>query len=547
MISLLILTYLLLIKLKAFEHIKGSLCCGLVGFSGPTAPNILKLQTLGIINQSRGEQSCGMLLNNKIYLGTGQEALFYNFLSKKKVPITFDENNTVIIHTRKASVGTVSESNAHPFGFLNKPTDTKFSFVGAHNGTLSNWKGLLKDNNISPDVFNVDSEALLFILFCTKNFKVLSKYKGAAALLFSFLEEPNTLYAFRGAAGNKDERPMFYSKQEEGTYFSSIEESLNIVGNHNFETYELPENTVVKFHEGVIVEQFKIHRAEELHPTYFDTSYNGRNYGQSQIGFHNNQSNSHNVQNRTPENNDGILPWQRKMSAIYDEIMELNKDFAISRIYSFKNFRYHRNGHLFTGIINQRIEGLGSGEKLYIYEGVLVSEDSYKFLGKQAKAYKVTDAMIITHALYPIPRLIKRSNQTITSTGQFWKGSALYKYQEKCTVTYPLVDLNFELNQAVLTSVHTITYSDESNFSMEEYANNAIEALENANIALKCEFEQFQENVLEDFNVSDSDIIEYLIKIDSFLREVEDNVNLEIKAAIESINQITNENIGNNN
>lgn len=546
MILLLILTYLLLIKLKAFEHIKGSLCCGLVGFSGPTAPNILKLQTLGIINQSRGEQSCGMLLNNQIYLGTGQEALFYNFLSKKKVPVTFDKNNTVIIHTRKASVGTVSESNAHPFGFLNKPTDTEFSFIGAHNGTLSNWRDLLKDNNISPDVFNVDSEALLFILFCTKNFKVLSKYKGAAALLFSFLEEPNTLYAFRGAAGNKDERPMFYSKQEEGTYFSSIKESLDIVGNHNFETYELPANTVVKFHEGKIVEQFKIHRAEQLHPTYFDTSY-GRNYVQSQIGFNNQNHTAHRAPVITPKEDGGVLPWQRKMAEHYDEVMKLYPEYCISRIYSFKNFRYYRNGHLFTGVISPKIEGLGNEDKIYVYEGVVVTDDSYKFLEKQSKTYKITEGMLIVNALYPIPKLIKRANQSITSTGQFWKGSSLYRYQESTSVSYPLVDLCFNLEQSVLKSVHMVNLNPQSEFSLDEYGENAIEALENANIAVKCELEQFKETIMNDYDTSDPDIIEALIKIDSFLNEVEENVDFEIKAAIESINTMINENIGNNN
>jgi len=516
--------------------------CGLVGFSGALSPDILKLKTLGILNQERGLQSCGLLLNNEIYYGTGAESIFSNLMYKKAVPTTFDDNNTVIIHTRKASVGLVTESNAHPFGFLNNPLDTKFAFAGAHNGTLQNWRDLLKENNILDTAFDVDSEALLFIIFSTKNFKVLSKYKGAAALLFSFLEEKNTLYAFRGEAGDNHERPMFYSRHPEGTYFSSIKESLLLIGNHKYEVYELPANTVVKFKDGEIIQTFKIHRDEKLHPNYVQAV----NYNRGFNNAHNHVPANNAIQTRLPLNTSNsahVNGWATNLKSKYDKIMKEFAPYNINNVFSFNNFRYYRNGHLANGsfvITNTYTE---ESENLIFFNGVIVTKFSYDTLVKrQQENQDITEHILAAHSLYPIPKLIDSATNknTKTSLGQFWKNGQIFNAHEKLTeICYPLVEYVFKIEYGILSEFEE-SFTNPFLYGEDNFIKIINETIENLELSILCEQESYQENLFEGSKVEEN---EFTIKYDAEVNNLFENLKAlvsEFKQTILSTNDTEN-------
>ena len=117
--------------------------CGIFGHAGdsPKKVNIDKLNMLGVLNEVRGVDSCGLTMDGGILKGIDWLAKYRNFISfydissPRIVP-------TVIGHTRKSTVGVNSMANAHPFGFgslkLKSFKEEGFKFVGVHNGTLLN-------------------------------------------------------------------------------------------------------------------------------------------------------------------------------------------------------------------------------------------------------------------------------------------------------------------------------------------------------------------------------------------------------------------------
>ena len=164
--------------------------CGLFGWVGkhPKTFDKAKFDILGILNEARGKHSCGMSIDNEIVIGVDKNKLFRDWLASvnysppEKIPV-------VLGHTRQATYGAHTIDNAHPFGFPNDKEE--YDFIGVHNGSLLNHTDLAENRDIPVKVkkgkgerVKIDSEILLECLFKDKNFKVLSQYDGAAALLF---------------------------------------------------------------------------------------------------------------------------------------------------------------------------------------------------------------------------------------------------------------------------------------------------------------------------------------------------------------------------
>lgn len=296
-----------------------SLHCGLFGWLGEFTEDLSKdkVNILGIINDSRGGDSCGIASDGLLYKGEGQSREFEDFLYKNNY------NKPVIIpsligHTRKASVGARNSNNIHPFGFgylknkhkivdrdkvVNKNFEY-FEFIGAHNGTLHNYEDLAKEFNVSLTTkqdkitrTKIDSEILLECIYNSKSFDPLSKYIGAAALVWQDLNEPNVVYMFRGAssiyqnsATTSDERPLFVYKQSDNSmYYSSIRNSLLMISDMDEENVvEIDENTVYKITNGDFenAEKTLIDRSscyQKVYATYSSYSNYNRNWSNNSI------------------------------------------------------------------------------------------------------------------------------------------------------------------------------------------------------------------------------------------------------------------------
>ena len=376
--------------------------CGIFAWSGkdPKKFNKDKFDKLGIFNIDRGKDSCGVSFDGEVYYGLNTEKLYSKFIVNREIkPLKYP---VVIGHTRQASVGNiVNERNAHPFGFGNN-SEGNYEFVGCHNGTLYNHKDLASTFKIdtsetikiqsdhNPNGFyesvrqKIDSEILLEIIYKTKNFKVLSQYNGAAALVFTNTNEPNVIYVWKGASkwydytnyDVEEERPLFYYKETKNSlYISSIQESLETIGGiANVNLFTFSPNTIYKITDGDIdhAEKTKISRNDAFQKEVITT------YGRKSSNYYNNLANAYvdttifddePYVERNKHSKLVQLPATRTVNVnpnlnckvklnptdlivpvnIYKECLSKNQNEYKGRVY-FNKFRHWQNGHLITGI-----------------------------------------------------------------------------------------------------------------------------------------------------------------------------------------------------
>lgn len=111
--------------------------------------------------------------------------------------ITMAPSSAITVgHVRAATVGNISQENAHPF--IAERDDKTFVAV-VHNGTLQNWRG-----HKDASKFDVDSQWLAHML-ATEGHDAFEYFAGAFAIVWYDSAHPDHLFMAR----NK-ERPLYY-------------------------------------------------------------------------------------------------------------------------------------------------------------------------------------------------------------------------------------------------------------------------------------------------------------------------------------------------
>lgn len=320
--------------------------CGIFGISPKPgqAANLQKLKTLGLFNDRRGGDSCGYYYAGNIEKGVDKQSDWEDFMIYQPIKRGYLESEVFIGHTRKSSVGKNTIKNAHPHRVNN--------FVQVHNGTIYNIKQLAKEHGIKQD-FQVDSKGLALILD-KDGWDVLGEYEGFAALAITKIDEPNAIYLFKGATKYEswrpntvvEERPLYYLRQPEGIYFSSIEDSLNFISETADRAIReddyLVANTVVKLVDGEFTDfKYPVDRSLRNIPPKKDQ----KKEETKQLG------NGNAVDNLI----DKIESTQKNVLTslgLHDPILYEpypGKTFISDKVY-FKNGRYWLNGKLVDGL-----------------------------------------------------------------------------------------------------------------------------------------------------------------------------------------------------
>lgn len=182
--------------------------CGIFGMVGKDI-DFQKFRILSILNKERGKDSSGMYIDGNIIRDVvASDSLL-------KTIVTDDEEvkiNLCLGHTRKASVGSVTLDNTHPFEIDN--------IIGAHNGTLTNTEELAK---LTGQKFDVDSKYIFYLLSILPAEEVVKKLEGSFAMWWIDKTKENKLFLFRKMS------PLSYCMDNNIFTFSSENYHLNIV------------------------------------------------------------------------------------------------------------------------------------------------------------------------------------------------------------------------------------------------------------------------------------------------------------------------------
>lgn len=186
-------------------------------------------------------------------------------------------------HNRYATVGKITDDNAHPFVFPN--------VIGAHNGTIDpKCRGRLHE----ADLFGTDSEAIISHINefgAAETFKLIhnSSYSNNAWALTWFNAVDNTINIARNG-----KRPLYYVYSEDQctmfwasespmlrwvlgrNHVKIFEDTVYVVGEDNHCRWEIPKSMNDKFTTPKIS---KIEKAKAIEPAYvFQSHVNNNQY-----------------------------------------------------------------------------------------------------------------------------------------------------------------------------------------------------------------------------------------------------------------------------
>ena len=271
--------------------------CGIYGIinTKPRKFDYSTFCTLGIANDARGGDSCGIFIDGEVEYGVGTEKYFQVHFTESPLLKNTKKAHIVLGHDRKASVGGVSEATAQPVVIRDKTGAVRFVMI--HNGTIYNYEELAKKYIPNVDIKGMTDSQVLARIFYYKGYECLSEYYGGAAFVAVDYRQPQPLIVmWRGASKKtkwmkdpEEERPLWfvYNKTKGELVFSSIPVYLEAL-RPGEKVYHPVANALVKYNldDGEVYIHSQYSR-DEVYQTRKETvtTYGGGDYGQQSTLF----------------------------------------------------------------------------------------------------------------------------------------------------------------------------------------------------------------------------------------------------------------------
>jgi predicted glutamine amidotransferase len=206
--------------------------CGIFGMVSrkPKPFNKRAFYTMGVRNDSRGGDSCGVFIDGLVEYGVDKKKTFMSFFRESLVLANTSECKVALGHCRKASVGKISLETAQPVVLTNEQGNIEYVLI--HNGTIHNYEALAKKYIPDIDIQGLTDSQVMARIFYHKGYDALNEYHGGAVFVIHDYRIDKT-YVWKGESRKSDyykaaeeERPLFYCWHNGRFVFSSIFESL---------------------------------------------------------------------------------------------------------------------------------------------------------------------------------------------------------------------------------------------------------------------------------------------------------------------------------
>lgn len=239
--------------------------CGIFGIITPRLKNFDRTAfcILGVNNDSRGGDSCGVFIDKKYEYGVDKDKLFYNFFPKSKLLNTTIKCQIALGHCRKASVGAINEKNAQPVVIKNDNGEVEYVLI--HNGTIINYRELAAKYIPQVNIIDMTDSQVMAHIFYHTGYRVLGEYIGAGAfVMVDYRSKDPEVFLFKGESKNTQysvvttvERPLYCSYNSTEFIFSSIIDYLKALRPKR-EVMTLLPNNLIQLKEGKleIVEEY---------------------------------------------------------------------------------------------------------------------------------------------------------------------------------------------------------------------------------------------------------------------------------------------------
>lgn len=235
--------------------------------------------TMGVRNDSRGGDSCGVFIDGLVEYGVDKQKLFINFFRDSVLLNTVTECKVALGHCRKASVGKVSVETAQPVVIYNEAGEVDFVLI--HNGTIYNYKELAEKYIPDVNIEGLTDSQVMARIFYHKGYDSLDEYNGGAVFVIHDYRVDKS-YIFKGCSKKynysvnaEEERPLYFCWHNGRFCFSSIFETLYA---HYYEedVYNFPCNKlmVLRGDKMKLVKEYKREKATQSKP-YTAITYKG--------------------------------------------------------------------------------------------------------------------------------------------------------------------------------------------------------------------------------------------------------------------------------
>lgn len=265
--------------------------CGIAGIvsKSPRKFDFTAFCVLGIANDSRGGDSCGIFIDGKYQYGTNKKKLFQDFFYDNDWLYSIKKSSVAFLHCRKASVGVINETTAQPVVIKE---NNVVKYVLMHNGTIHNYKELAKKYIPNIDITEMTDSQVMAHIFYFNGYDSLTEYEGGAVFTIAdYRKKTPRVLIFKGASKKyavskevTEERPLFYciNSIDKELVFSSID--IQLFALRKFaDIWIVPENFLLEFNGEDLIPIKEYDRSNKVqtatvkptfnHFFYFDNEY----------------------------------------------------------------------------------------------------------------------------------------------------------------------------------------------------------------------------------------------------------------------------------